>query len=372
PAIVREFNSTPAQGQLSVSIFMLGFGFGQLCYGPFSDYYGRLPLLKSGLTFYVFASLFCWWAASMEMFLAARLLQGVAAASGPVVARAIVVDIYKRNEAVRVMGYLASAMAIVPAIAPIIGSLLLHWFSWHSHFIALALFASAGLLGVLLVLTETSPSKGQNKPHISTIITQIPHYLMQLQFAGYLLIGSSIFAGMFAYISNSSFLVIELIGVPAEQFGYVFAFVVLGYMAGAYSGARLVSRFGQRDCMRLGLVIALLGASALLAYSVFVAQTTLAFMAPLAMYCFAAGILLPNSQASALTLFPGSAGGASSVYGFASILIGATSGALVGELYNGTALPIAAGVFCGSLMAVLAFTLLIKPKKPDVEQLAET
>ncbi len=370
PAIVQEFNSTPAQGQLSVSIFMLGFGVGQLCYGPFSDYYGRLPLLKIGLTFYVFASLLCWLAASMEMLLVARLLQGLAAASGPVVARAIVVDIYKRDDAIRVMGYLASAMAIVPAIAPILGSVLLYWFSWHSHFIALAFFASVGLLGVLLVLQETSPTKGQNKPHISSVVTQIPRYLGRRQFLGYLLVGSSLFGGMFGYISNSSFVVIDVIGVPASQFGFVFAVTVLGYMTGAFSGARLLARLGQRGCVSFGLAIALLSASGLLAYTLLAAETTLVFVLPLTLYFFAAGILLPNCQATALTLYSGSAGGASSVYGFSSVMIGAGSGALVGRLYDGTAVPVAAGVFCGAVMAVLAFTLLVKPTQADAHQTA--
>lgn len=364
---MEEFNSTPAQAQLSVSIFMLGFAFGQLCYGPFSDYYGRIPMLKAGLIFYVLASLLCWLVSSMEMFLVARLLQGVAAASGPVVARAIVVDIYKSNDAIRVMGYLASAMAVVPAIAPIVGSLLLHWFTWHSHFIALALFATIGLLGVLLVLEETSPGKGKNKPHVSTIFTQLPVYLAQRQFVGYLLLASSIFAGMFGYISNSSFLIIELIGVSAERFGYVFAFGVVGYMSGAFSGARLVSRFGARACLRFGLGIALLSASAVLAYAALAARPALWIMLPLTTYFFAAGILLPNSQASALSLYPERAGGASSVFGFVNIMIAASCGALVGELYNATAMPIAVGVFCGSLMATLAFVFLVKPVKQVAE-----
>lgn len=361
PAIVQEFNSTAARGQLSVSIFMLGFGCGQLCYGPFSDYYGRLPILKIGLTFYVLASLLCWLAASMEMLLMARLIQGVAAASGPVIARAIVVDTFKRDEAIKVMGYLASAMAIVPAIAPIIGSILLKWFSWHSHFIALALFALAGLLGVLLVLQETSPTRGRNKPRVSSMVTQIPRYLRQRQFLGYLLMGGSVFGGMFGYISNSSFVVIEVIGVPAAQFGFVFAVSVLGYMSGAFSGARLLPRFGQRGCVGFGLALAVLSAAALLLYTLLITETGLFFILPLTLYFFAAGILLPNVQATALTLFSGSAGGASSVYGFVSILIGATSGVLVGKLYNATAVPVAAGLFCGSLVAVTAYVLLIKP-----------
>ncbi len=370
PAIVQEFNSTPAQGQLSVSIFMLGFGFGQLCYGPFSDYYGRLPLLKIGLTFYVLTSLLCWLAGSMEMLLVARLLQGVAAASGPVVARAIVVDIYQRDDAIRVMGYLASAMAIVPAIAPIIGSVLLYWFSWHSHFIALALFASVGLLGVLLVLEETSPTKGQNKPRISSIVTQIPRYLRRRQFVGYLLMGSSLFGGMFGYISNSSFVVINVIGVAAAQFGFVFAVSVVGYMTGAFSGARLLARLGQRGCVSFGLALALLSACVLLGYTLLAAQTTLLFILPLTVYFFAAGILLPNCQATALTLYAGSAGGASSVYGFVSVMIGAGSGALVGRLYTATAVPVAVGVFAGALIAVLAFTLLVKPTQQYAHQTA--
>ena len=125
PAIIGEFGRSEADGQLTLSLFMVGIAVGQLIFGPLSDYYGRLPVVLAGTVLFMGTSIACALSPSMEFMWAARLAQGLAAASGPVIARAMVRDRYQGNRAAQVMSILAGAMAVIPLIAPTVGSWLL-------------------------------------------------------------------------------------------------------------------------------------------------------------------------------------------------------------------------------------------------------
>ena len=124
PGLISELGASHADGQLTLSLFMVGFAFGQLLFGPLSDYYGRIPVVTAGLALYCIASLGCAIAPGMNLLLAARLVQGLGAASGPGIARAIVRDRYQARDAARVMAQLAAAMAVVPLVAPVISAVL--------------------------------------------------------------------------------------------------------------------------------------------------------------------------------------------------------------------------------------------------------
>ena len=148
PAMVAEFGATASDGQLTLSTFMLGIAVGQLIFGPLSDYYGRLPVVKIGTVLFLGTSIACALASSMEFMWLARLAQGLAAASGPVIARAIVRDRYEGPRAAQIMAILSGAMAVVPLMAPTLGAWLLILVSWRATYIALAIFAGVVLLGL--------------------------------------------------------------------------------------------------------------------------------------------------------------------------------------------------------------------------------
>ena len=155
PQLIESLGANISQGQLTLSIFLLGFAIGQLFYGSISDRYGRKPLLYLGLALYAVATLGCAAAQDINTLIAARFVQGLGGACGPVLARAIVSDSYSRRDAARVMASIAGAMALVPAIAPIFGSWLLYVFNWRAHFILLlflsliTVFAGDQVAGVL-------------------------------------------------------------------------------------------------------------------------------------------------------------------------------------------------------------------------------
>ena len=173
PAIVDEFNVSEAQGQLTLSLFMLGMAVGQLFFGPLSDFYGRLPVVTVGTVFFIATSVACAAAPSMEFMWVTRFIQGLAASSGPVIARAIVSDRYHGPRAAQVMSMLGAAMAVIPLIAPTIGSWILVVFDWRATYLALAVFAIAVLTGVASISRVGSrywPRRRRYWTYISAIL----------------------------------------------------------------------------------------------------------------------------------------------------------------------------------------------------------
>ena len=138
PSIAAEFSTDTASVQLTLSIFMIAFAVSQLVYGPLSDQFGRRPVLLGGMSLYLVASTGCAMADSIETLILARFLQALGACSGPVVARAIVRDVFGRERSAKVMAYMGTAMALAPVLGPIAGGFLQVWFGWQANFAVMA------------------------------------------------------------------------------------------------------------------------------------------------------------------------------------------------------------------------------------------
>lgn len=359
PGLISELGASHADGQLTLSLFMVGFAFGQLLFGPLSDYYGRIPVVTAGLTLYCAASLGCAVAPDMDLLLAARLVQGLGAASGPVIARAIVRDRYQARDAARMMAQLAAAMAVVPLVAPVIGSWLLYWFDWRAQFVALVLFGLLTLAGVR-TLAESCPSIGQGGIALGRILTQFRQCMSSAAFVAFLLCGAATYAGFFAYISSASFIVIELLGVAPQHFGYTFMVAVTGYMGGALLSARLVVRIGIGRTLVAGVAANLFGAALLLVLA-WADSASLAGVIGAVFCCFlAAGLCLSNGQMGAISEFPQAAGSASAVFGFLQTAMAALAGYVVGQTYDATLMPTALVMGAAALVSLGGLVLLLR------------
>jgi MFS transporter, DHA1 family, multidrug resistance protein len=357
PALVQDLGGTDSQGQLTLSVFLIGFALGQIVYGGLSDQWGRKPALFIGLAIYGVASLACAVAVDMETLIAARFLQGLGGAAGPVVARAIVADSYDRLNAARMMATIAGAMAIVPAIAPVLGSWLLYFFDWRAQFVALLILGLITVAGVTR-LRETCPSIGRSPLSAGTLLGQFPLCLGSRNFLGYSLCGGAAYAAMFCYMSTTSFIMIELLGVRPEWFGYTALIVCLGYIAGATLGARQVVRRGTLTVLGWGQLAGLSAAAILL---VLTATETYA-LAPLLLAYFlvflAGGLCLALSQMGAIAELPEAAGKGSSVFGFLQLALASALGSLVGLFYDQTLLSTALGISAASVCSLVGFVLV--------------
>jgi len=364
PQLIESLGANISQGQLTLSIFLLGFASGQLFYGSVSDRYGRKPVLYLGLAIYLIATLGCAAAQDIDTLIAARFVQGIGGASGPVLARAIVSDSYSRRDAARVMAAIAGAMALVPAIAPVFGSWLLYVFTWRAHFILLLVL---GLITVIAVtrLQESCKTIGDSPLKLSHILSQFSLCLSKRNFVGYALCGGATYAAMFCYISTTSFIMIELLSVEPEYFGYTFMSVVFGYIAGAMISSRLVNSWGTIRVLALGQSVGLSAAGLLLVLALFDVYRLIPVLFTFFLVFMSGGLCLSIGQMGAISELPKDAGKASSVFGFLQITLAALLGYLVGLFYNNTLVPTAIGVTVAALLSATGYLIIRRAHDPD-------
>lgn len=364
PQLIESLAADVSQGQMTLSIFLLGFATGQLFYGGISDRHGRKPVLYIGLLIYLAGTVGCILAPDINTLIAARFVQGLGGASAPVLARAMVSDSHSRVDAARIMASIAGAMALIPAIAPVIGSWLLYVFEWRAHFVVLLLlglvtFAGATRLQESLKTFSTEPFR------LSGIISQFPLCLSNPSFVGFTLCGGATYAAMFCYISTSSFLIIGMLGQAPEFFGYTFMVVVFGYITGATVSSRLVGRRGVIHVLALGQWVGFTAMALLLILAIFEINRLAPILLVFFMIFVAGGLSLAVSQMGAIAELPEAAGRASSVFGFLQIAFASLLGFLVGQFYDDTLVPTTIGVTVAVLLSGAGYLIIRKTHHPD-------
>lgn len=357
PQLIGSLGASISQGQMTLSVFLAGFAVGQLFYGSISDRHGRKPVLYLGLVIYLAGTIGCIFAADIDSLIAARFVQGLGGASAPVLARAMVSDNYSRVDAARLMASIAGAMALVPAFAPVLGSWLLYFFDWQAHFVLLLILGLLTFAGVSR-MQETLGSFSTEKFRLSSIISQFPLCLGNKSFVGFALCGGATYAAMFCYISTSSFLIIGLLDLAPEYFGYTFMVVVFGYIAGATTSSKLVGSRGVMQVLALGQMVGLAAAALLLVLAIFEINHLVPILLGFFLVFMAGGLSLAVSQMGAIAELPEAAGRASSVFGFLQIAFASLLGYLVGLFYNNSLMPTAIGVVVAVLISSTGYLII--------------
>ncbi len=350
PDIAAEFAAPTSSVQLTLSAFFLGFAAGQLVYGPLSDRFGRRPVLLAGIGLYVLTSAACALSAGIGFMIAARGLQALGGGAGTVVSRAIVRDLFAADRAAQVMSLMMLVMSVAPLVAPLLGGQLLYWLGWRAIFWVLAAFGAACLLAVARAIPETNPPQRRHPLPLAAVRGAYLRVLRHRQASGSILVGSLALAGMFAYISGTPFIYIEIFHVPPQLYGLLFGLNIVGMMGGAYLNSRLVTRLGSAFLLSLGTGIVCGAGLLLLALAWTGTGGLLGIVVPLFFYVGALNLISANAIARTLQHFPHTAGTAAALFGAAQFTLGAVAGTLVGQLHNGTAVPMAAVIAaCGVL-----------------------
>ncbi len=356
PYMVSDLGATASQGQLTLSVFMVGLATGQLIFGPLSDQFGRLPVVRIGTLLFLITSLLCALVRSMELMWLTRGLQGIAAASGPVVARAIVRDRYEGNRASQVMSVLSGAMAVIPMIAPSLGVLILRFSAWPTVFVALACFAL--IILIALARFPESVERGTERLTLSRVLRAFRSMLSTRAFLGYQMAGSFSFAALFCYLSTVAFFLPDVFNVPTSLFGYAFALTVFGFMTGSLANASLVMRYGMDKTLRAGLLTSLVSAVCIVGLAA-EAQKHMVILALLSStFFFGVGLTSANASMGAISLFRNQAGAASAVYGFTHAMLASLLGAIAGGLYAGRLLEPALVILACALLATSGLWLI--------------
>jgi len=344
PDIVHLLGATTAQGQLTISSYLVGFAIGQILYGPLSDWHGRRPVLIAAIALYCFASLICALASSMPMLIAARALQALGGCGGAVLARAVVRDLYSGIRAGRELSVISSVMALAPVAAPTIGGVLQTAFGWRSVF--LTLVAAGLVIGATarMLLPETLEARGHERPSLAGMLKSYRIVARNRVYLAYLGLATACYAGLFAWISAAPFVLQSLYGLAPLGFGLIFTLGSIGYGTGATLAARIVTRLSLDHTIGLGGVALAAGGFGMVGALALHLTSPFSLVLPMALYLGGMGMVLPQSMAGAMTPFPERAGAASALLGFVQQSVASATGAVVGQLLGQTAWPLAVAV----------------------------
>ncbi len=360
PTLAGYFSTSTSKAQLTLSGFTIGFAVGQLVYGPVSDRFGRKWVLISGVALYVLASCFCATSTDVEMLILVRFLQALGGGAGVVLTRAIVRDLYSQEAGARALSLMLLVPSLAALVSPFIGGQILLWADWRGIFWLLAAFGIFVLLLAFFRLPETHPPERRHPTSLSKILRDYVTVLCDRNALGYMLCGAFSFAGMFAQISGSPFVYIEVFGVAPEYFGFLFAVNIIGVMAGSYVNSRLVTRLGIRRMLVFGTTMALCGGLLLALLTTINYGGLIGIVGAIVIYMIPHNITNANATAGALEKFPHIAGTASALIGAIRFGTGAAVGALVGILHDGTAIPMAYVIAGCGLASAASFWFLIR------------
>ena len=355
PALIKQFGVSASVVQLTLSMFVAGFGIAQFAVGPLSDRFGRRPVLLYGLLLYLAGSAMCAFAPSIWILIPARFVQAVGSCSAFIIGRAIIRDAYTPDDGMRAMVRASSWLSMAPILGPIIGSHLETWFGWRAifglHFtIAVGMFAA-----IFFCLPETNENKNPNATNIRGLIASYRFVLGQRVFWAYALIGALSFGSIFTFISGASIVLIRILGIPVTWFGYCFAIGTCGYLLGTMLCQRLLRRFNEGTAFRIGTTSTL--AAGLLYVGAVVSGHFHWTVVVVAMFfTFGAhGLNSPVSQAGAVRPFPKHAGTAAGLSGALYMIAAAIISTITGATYNGSLYPLAfTSLGCGIIIFICA------------------
>lgn len=359
PNLTENLNANHAVAQLTLTLYLVAFAVAQLIHGPLSDKYGRRPILLIGIVIYTLASLGCAFAINIEQLIIGRVLQAIGGCTGVVITRAIVRDLYDRDKAASLLGYMTMVMALAPLTAPTIGGFIDQYSSWRGSFYFVGgLGAVAYLLG-FKKLHETNHSLVADID-VKNILGKYLILLKEKQYIGFvsgMAFSSSVF---FSFIAGAPFLVTKILNLEPSVYGFYFVMVSVGYMLGNFLSGKLTTRLGSYKMFMLSNIVIFIGILLLLYVGYIGISQPIYIFAPMAMVACANGLAIPSAMASALSIKPEIAGTASGLAGFTQIFFGAIATFAVGYFHDGSSLPMIICMVIGGILSILCFLVLIE------------
>lgn len=366
PQIAAELSpDNPNRAQLVVTSFVLGMGIGTLFTGPLSDAFGRKPVLLGGAAVYCLASALAIFAQSLELMLAARLLQGLGAAGPRVVALAIIRDLYKGRAMAQTMSFVMMVFTLVPAMAPTIGSGIISFAGWHGIFWAFLAFSVTSMIWLGFRQPETLPAERRVPLHVASLRAAVGEILGNGVVVRAIAIQSLCMGILFSMISSVQPIFDTTFG-RGDSFPLWFGGIAIFAASGTVLNASLVMRLGMRTIVNavLAMQMVLAGVMTLVTLAGLWPEWLLfpAFVLWLGSIFFMIALCMGNMNALAMEPVGHIAGLAASVIGSVSTVVAVFIAVPIGLLFDGTILPLAAGVFICASGAFAILQTILEPE----------
>ncbi len=325
PILAVFFNTDASFIQMSLMSTMIGIAAGQLLIGPLSDKYGRKMPLFFSFFFFILSTIYCIYTTNIYIFILLRLVQGLSCSSGMVLSRAMLTDSFSGHELAKSLSFNTAILGFTPALAPIIGGILLTFTRWQGIFIFLLLFSLVQLL-LIAKLKETLPKEKRKTGPMLNTLKSFSYVIKNRDYLYYVLIFSFSMAVMFAYISSSPFIFQKHYGLSPLVYSMIFGANAVALALGALLSGNFTN---QENALRIGIfslvIMSIITAAILLSGLPFVFFEISIFV----MFVFN-GMIYPSSTTLALESNRKNAGTASAIHGAMSFLTGGIISPLVG------------------------------------------
>lgn len=359
PAISKALNTTITLTQLTVSVYMLGFSFSTLLYGPISDTIGRKTPLLAGIFLCFIGSGVCVFAGNIYMLILGRLLQGLGAGAGISITAAIIRDISSGKKMAQLNSYLTMANMVVIISAPMIGGILQESIGWHANFTFLLLYSIGVLLLVFFFLPETRTSGNRVKLELKTYKNNFVILITTKQFVGYLLCLFSAYAGILAWLTIGPSLMQEYLFLTPKQFGWMCFLCGTGYTLGALVNSKFVMKYGISRMFDFGKKFMFCASVIMLIAALLGFLNVAIIILPLMLFTFGAAMIFANSYAGAMMPFAKLAGLAAAMLTCGQLFGGFVSSTLMSLLPTSSQIPLAIVLLCCATIIIAAKKILI-------------
>jgi DHA1 family bicyclomycin/chloramphenicol resistance-like MFS transporter len=361
PMLEQDLGVSTAAIQLTLTATMIGFALGQLIVGPLSDKVGRRAPLLIATAVHVATSLGATFAPDFAWLAVFRVLQGLAAAAGGVVAMAMVRDLFGGYPLVRMLSRLALVSGVAPIVAPVIGSQLLLVTDWRGIFVFLAAYGVVVWVAAFFLIVETLPPERRIQPGHSTAAQRYRAIFTDRVYVGVAMVAGMNFTGLFAYLSSSPFLFQDVYRFSEQEYGLLFAVNSVGVVLGVQTSGRLTRRLGPQWI----LVVATIG-QLITAGAIVIAAGTggglAGLLIPLWFFIFCCGLIFPCVQVLALLNHGREAGTAASVLGATNFGLAGLLSPIVGLFSIDNAIPMAVMMMCTSAVSIASLWLVVRPR----------
>jgi Bcr/CflA subfamily drug resistance transporter len=356
PDVRDYFSTTSDVVQLTIGMFLLMTGLGQLIVGPMADAFGRRKIIILSTLIYFVASVICAISPNMTILISGRMAQGFGACGMMVTCFSIVRDSFPDNECARIYSFLNSSIALSPLLAPSIGGYLALYFGWRSAFAFLALVAFFITLLAIFKIKESLPCEKRVKLSRDTL-KNYKLILKSKTFRMYVFCAAAGFSALFTFVSVSPYIIINLLHTPKQHFGLYIAIVGLVFFSGSLLSGCLVKKIGTYKTVLIGLLLMLLaGVMMLLCYLSF-RLSIYGLMGPMIIMNIGGAFLMGAGAGGAIKPFPEMAGAASALFGASQFILAFIVTTIVLEWEVVSTLPLALTIIALGAIAFITYVM---------------
>lgn len=365
--LAQHFSASPLMVQQTLSVYLFAYALMTLFYGTLSDSFGRRPVILFSLVLFCAASIGTALAQTFGQLLVGRVLQGLSAGAGVVVGQALVRDLLQGAAAQRTIAHIMMVFGVAPAVAPIIGGWLEVLFGWRASFALMAIIGLVLWIACTRLLPETLAPAARHPLQAGAVLRRFAVVVADRRFMLRSIAIGALFGSFALYVASAASFIMQVLGLPATSFGWLFVPMIGGFVIGSAFSARLARSRPAAAMIRAGFGLMAISAAANLAYTGnFVASVPWAVL-PIFAYTFGLALALPPMTVLTLDLYPRMRGLAASMQNFVQMLIFALVSAFVAPMLFDSAFLLAAGMATGMVASAICWRLATSAGNPEAE-----